>query len=248
MRKTHDTTDRGQDFLCRSARDVVDRGREKGSEEFVKGLFDFVALVDFTEMGGSDGERTAVKVLKFANNAVGVDSSDSDERGQESLINDHAILQRTERRDFFLLVNVDTIEIVGKGINDDMDIVKLGSDGFGDIISGIFAPNNMNNIVADVPFFVDLLRIVGMGGHARDIVEDDFDHGIAVVGSRFACGVLAIQTPHKARVGGKVDFPAESSEKGGVFVRAGVVGENGVLVFLAGLNINKTNFHHFAAI
>lgn len=111
-------------------------------------------------MVGPDWERLFVDFLHFADDAVGVDGSHADQRAEQFFGDDHAVLQRAEGADVFLLLDGDAIEFIGQRIDDDVDVVKLGGDGAGLVQARVFAPHDMDDVVTDMALFVDLLRIV----------------------------------------------------------------------------------------
>ena len=228
-----------------SLRDVGDDGREESTEEGVEGFVDFVTLVDFSDVIGTDGEWLSVDFLELADDAVGVDGSGTDEGAQEIFREDHTILQGAEEADVILLLDGDAVQVIGERIDNNVNIVELRSDRGRAIQTRMLAPHDMYNIIPHMTLLVDLLGVVAVGGHPGDVMEDHLKERVAVVWSAVAGGALAIQASHEASVRGQVHLPTKTGQEASEFGRAGVVGQDRMLVFLAWLDVDDTDLHDF---
>ena len=174
-------------------------------------------------------------------------------------------------RDTYILlaVDLDTEQAIGEWIDNDMCIIELTRNGGRIVIRAVLRIDNMHNVVADVSFLVDLLRVRGVGRHRRDLVEDHLHDGVGKVRRRLAGREVWVQATevaavrgnvnlhariggsvcvlHRVREGARAYRPTNAADKLGVEWRLGVVAEDDLLIVLAMLDVDHANLEHLAS-
>lgn len=90
-----------------------------------------------------------------------------------------------------------------------MNVIELRGDGVGAIVVKMLIPNNMDVVIADMAFLVDLLRVLQVIWHHRGNMEDAFEIVCRVEWSISPSREIWIEAPHETRMVAKVNWPAK---------------------------------------
>lgn len=132
-------------------------------------------------------------------------------------------------------------------INHQMHIVKLASDGACAVGSLMITPNDVYAIIANLPFFMNLLLVFLLERHQSGHVEDGFVQGSSVIDGVLTGGeLLRVQPACKTSVSTQLDPLSQHGDK--LFILSGTssIAQDAALVFLSRRHVQHAYFIAFA--
>lgn len=156
---------------------------------------------------------TCVSVAVETDVAVSVDGGLTGEKGEEFFADNHAVHERSEDGDGFLLADLDACEPGRQRVDDDVTVIEFATDGVRIVVTQVFAVDDVHVVVANVAFDMDLLRIRGAGRHAGGFVKDDLGGAGGKIGRRLTSAQLWVQSAEVSSVCGHINGPAETAHE-----------------------------------